>query len=243
MSESIHKRKIDEQTQRQKRRIRSYVLRQSRMSNLQQRAYDGLFPQYGFTYDPNKVITGADYPKNNPLIIEIGFGMGHATAEIARKRPDRNFLGIEVHSPGVGALLARIEENNLQNLKVIQHDAIPVLIHMIPQMSIEGIHLFFPDPWPKKRHKKRRIFQSSLLSIVSEKLIPEGYVYAVTDWEDYAQQMLETSNNHPDFTNAYHGSFASDIEWRPQTAFERKGLAKNHRIYELFIQKRRINIQ
>jgi tRNA (guanine-N7-)-methyltransferase len=221
-------------------KIKTYVLRQSRMSKAQIRAYEDLLPSFSISYNPEDEIVPSLFSKPNPIIMEIGFGMGHATAEIAEKRNDRNFLGVEVHKPGVGALLARIKEHCIDNLKVIQHDAVEVLREMVPDEGLAGVHLFFPDPWPKKRHHKRRIFQKPFADLIFTKLTYDGYLYAVTDWEDYAYQMLEVAKTHPGFQNPFN-DFACDISWRPQTAFERKGILQKHQIFELFLIKTTID--
>jgi len=215
--------------------IRSYVLRQAKISRAQKEAYEKYAPFYLLPYDPEKSVF--DYfPKDEPLVVEIGFGMGHTTVEIAKSNPSVHYLGLEVHTPGVGALFARIHADKLKNLNVIKRDAIEVFSTMIPRESINGVHLFFPDPWQKKKHHKRRIFQQSFLELVFEKLRPGGYLYAVTDWEDYAQQMLEYSRDFGKFKNSGDG-FINPKSWRPMTSFERKGKAKNHEIYELYFEK------
>ena len=167
------------------------------------------------------------------MVIEIGFGMGKATWEIALNRPDTNFLGIEVHRNGVGKLMAELNQRDICNVRIINDDALKVLKESVPNGSVEGFHIFFPDPWPKKRHHKRRLIQHSNIDTLVKKLKPEGYIYAVTDWEEYAHQMLQTLEDTPGLKNEFD-SFAEPISWRPETRFEEKGLEKGHSINEVF---------
>jgi tRNA (guanine-N7-)-methyltransferase len=182
-----------------------------------------------------------EYPKifgnANPVVIEIGFGMGTATAAIAQAHPERNYLAIEVHRPGIGRLLWEIERQGLENIRIIEGDGVAVLEEMIPADSAEGFHLFFPDPWPKKRHRKRRLVTRPFTNLLAEKLISSGYVYMVTDWRDYGEQALAELTATPGLTNAYAG-FAPVQPGRPETKFERKGLEKQHQMYELFFNRK-----
>jgi tRNA (guanine-N7-)-methyltransferase len=215
------------------RRIKSYVLRAGRMSDAQRRSYDTLFPRYAVPFGQEP----ADFPQlfgnDNPLIVEIGFGMGIATALIAQAHPRRNYLGIEVHRPGIGRLLWEIENRRIENIRIIEHDAVEVLEKMIQDCSIEGFHLFFPDPWQKKRHHKRRLVTRPFTDLLAVKLRPLGYIYMVTDWADYGDWALAELSATPGLINRYEG-FAPPQLWRPETKFERKGLNKNHQTYELF---------
>jgi tRNA (guanine-N7-)-methyltransferase len=173
------------------------------------------------------------FGNGNPVIAEIGFGMGTATAVIAGENPANNYLGIEVHRPGVGRLLWEIEQRSLANIRIVEYDAAQVFEKMIPPRSLEGIHLFFPDPWPKKRHHKRRLIQRPFTETLAARLKPRGYVYMVTDWEDYAQwALIELATTN----GLVHtcGGFAKPRAWRPHTKFEQKGLAKAHQVRELF---------
>jgi tRNA (guanine-N7-)-methyltransferase len=181
------------------------------------------------------------FGNDNPVIVEIGFGMGEATALIAEKNPHKNYIGIEVHKPGLGRLLWEIEQKQLSNIRIIEHDAIAVFANMIPPDSLEGIHLFFPDPWPKKRHHKRRLVKRPFTGTLAAALKPQGYLYMVTDWEDYAQWALAELSATEGLVNTVlvldEGSgFAPPQEWRPNTAFEKKGLAKEHKVRELFFR-------
>ncbi|MDC7227138.1 MAG: tRNA (guanosine(46)-N7)-methyltransferase TrmB [Spirochaetales bacterium] len=216
----------------ERKKIKSYVLRASRMSKGQKIALELLSEKYCIEFQDD-FLDIKDKFNSERLCIEIGFGMGTATGKIAADNPDMNFLGIEVHKPGVGRLLSDIQSRGLSNLRIINHDAVEVLEKMIPDSSIEGFHIFFPDPWPKKKHHKRRLLNDEFTALLVSKLRPNGYIYAVTDWEDYAKQMLAVLSSNKDLKNAFEG-WADSPGWRPQTAFERKGLDKNHIIRELY---------
>ncbi|MFW6274706.1 MAG: tRNA (guanosine(46)-N7)-methyltransferase TrmB [Spirochaetota bacterium] len=177
------------------------------------------------------------FGNGNPVIVEIGFGMGRATIELAVKFPDHNFLGIEVYPPGIGKVLDEIHQRGLHNLRVIQADAVEVLERMIPKHTIAGFHIFFPDPWPKKRHHKRRLIQPEFAHRLAQCLQADGYIYAVTDWEEYAEQILEVLSQNALLHNPNHG-FSEPIEWRPKTSFQLKGEAKQHLIREIWVQKK-----
>ena len=174
----------------QTRPIRSYVLRQGRVSNAQARAHESLLPRYGIEYTGKPVDLGAVFGRSAKTVLEIGCGMGETTAAIAAAHPENDYLGIEVHTPGVGSLLKLIDEGGLTNLRVIQHDAVEVLREMIAPASLDGAHIFFPDPWPKKRHHKRRLVQTDFVALLASRLKAGGYVHLATDWEEYAGQML-----------------------------------------------------
>ena len=176
------------------------------------------------------------FDNTNPVIVEIGFGMGKATAIIAEQNPDKNYLGIEVHTPGVGKLLGEIRTKDLHNLYIIQHDAMEVLETMLPDNSVSAFHVFFPDPWPKKKHHKRRIIQSDFVSLLARKLRKGGYIYLVTDWEEYAEWMMDIISQEKLLANRFDG-FASPSAWRPMTKFERKGLDKDYKINELMFER------
>ena len=158
--------------------------------------------------------------------------MGHTTAEIAAAHPQNNYLGVEVHTPGVGSLLKEIQQRNLSNIRIIQHDAVEVLSHMIPDHSLAGIHIYFPDPWPKKRHHKRRLIQPDFVALLVKKLAHGGYLHCATDWEDYALQMLEVLSGEPGLKNTSE-TFATRPEWRPVTKFEQRGIRLGHGVWDL----------
>ncbi|MDC7232221.1 MAG: tRNA (guanosine(46)-N7)-methyltransferase TrmB [Spirochaetales bacterium] len=201
------------------------------MSPAQQSAYSRLYDSFSYPFSETPLQREKD-SENRDLIVEIGFGMGDATYKIAMENPDKDYLGIEVYKPGIGKVLDRIEENGITNLKVIEHDAVEVLKYMIRDDSLAGVHIFFPDPWPKKKHHKRRIIQPDFVALLKNKVKKNGYIYAVTDWENYAEHMLSVFENEKDLLNKYSG-FAEPQQWRPFTKFERKGKEKSHEIFEL----------
>lgn len=218
------------------RAVKTYVLRAGRMTAAQERDYAELSNVWCIPYENKKLNFLDIFGNTNPVVIEIGFGMGTATAIIAENNPDINYIGIEVHTPGVGKLLGDIRTKDLKNLYIIEHDALDVLENMVVDGSVNGFHIFFPDPWQKKRHHKRRMLQRPRTDLFAKKLAPGGYLYFVTDWQEYADFALEQLNETPGLHNKYDG-FAEHQEWRPQTKFERKGLEKDHVINELFFLK------
>jgi len=216
----------------QRDHIRSFVLRQGRVSNAQQRYYDEGMPRWGIPYAAAPLDFAASFGRMAPTILEIGCGMGETTATIAAAHPENNFIGIEVHAPGVGSLLKEIATRELANLRVIRHDAVEVVRDMIPPASLAGIHIYFPDPWPKKRHHKRRLIQSPFVALLASRLVPGGYLHCATDWEEYAQQMLEVLSVEPLLKNSAEG-FAARPAWRPQTKFETRGLRLGHGVWDV----------
>lgn len=212
--------------------IRSFVLRQGRVSNAQQRFFDEGMPRWGIPYAAAPLDLAATFGRKAPTILEIGCGMGETTATIAAAHPDNNFIGIEVHAPGVGSLLKEIATRELGNLRVIRHDAVEVLRDMIPPASLAGIHIYFPDPWPKKRHHKRRLIQLPFVHELALRLAPGGYLHCATDWEEYAQQMLEVLSAESLLKNSADG-FAPRPAWRPQTKFETRGLLLGHGVWDV----------
>jgi len=219
------------------RPVRSFVLRQGRISNAQARAYQQLMPLYGIPYAPEPLDLERVFGRAAPKILEIGFGMGETTAAIAAANPDKDYLGIEVHTPGVGSLLKQIEERGLRNVRVIQHDAVEVLQHMIAPATLDGVQIFFPDPWPKKRHHKRRLIQPPFVALVASRLKSGGTLHVATDWEDYAQQILEVLSAEPALENTAEG-FAPRPASRPQTKFEARGLRLGHGVWDVIFRKR-----
>jgi tRNA (guanine-N7-)-methyltransferase len=212
--------------------IRSYVVRAGRMGPGQQRALAELGPRYVLPYAAAPLDAAAVFGRTAPLVLEIGFGMGDATAAIAAARPETDFLGVEVHPPGVGALLRRIGEAGLENLRIVQHDAVEVLQHMVAPESLAGVHVFFPDPWHKKRHHKRRLIQPVFVHLLASRLAPGGYLHCATDWQPYAQQMLEVLGGEPALRNSAHG-YADRPAYRPLTKFEQRGLRLGHGVWDL----------
>ena len=216
--------------------IRSYVLRQGRFSRGQQRAYAQLLPRFGVAYSRGPLEFAALFARCAPVIAEIGFGMGETTALIAADHPERDYLAIEVHSPGVGSLLKQIEERGLTNIRIVQHDAAEVLRDMVPSGSLAGVHLFFPDPWPKKRHHKRRLLQPAFAELLADRLQAGGYLHVATDWQDYANQALEVLASVTALRNTAE-RFAPRPESRPQTKFERRGRDLGHDVWDLFFER------
>jgi tRNA (guanine-N7-)-methyltransferase len=214
-----------------KRGIRSFVLRQGRTTPSQQRALEALLPRYGIEYRPGTIDPRAIFGREAPLVLEIGSGMGETTAAIAAAQPGTDFIAVEVHGPGVGSLLKRIDEQGLKNLRVIRHDAVEVLEHMIADGALAGIHLFFPDPWPKKRHHKRRLVQPAFAALAARKLAPGGYLHAATDWPDYAAQMAEVLDAEPMLVRAAPRE-------RPATKFEQRGVRLGHAVRDLVYRRR-----
>jgi tRNA (guanine-N7-)-methyltransferase len=218
------------------RPIRSYVLRQGRLSSGQSRAVEALSPQFVVPFAAGMLNYADTFGRLAPTIVEIGFGMGHTTADVAATLADRNFIGIEVHTPGVGSLLKMIGERALGNVRIVQHDAVEVLQHMIPEASLAAVHIFFPDPWPKKRHHKRRLIQPDFVRLLTEKLLPGGYIHLATDWQEYAEQMLDVLRVEPMLRNSAD-DFATRPAYRTESNFERKGLAKGHGVWDLVFNK------
>lgn len=219
------------------REIKSFVLRGQKLKDFQIQALKDHFHDYAIVYDENKPMDfEAIFGNRNPVVIEIGFGMGESTLKIAKDNPDVNYLGIEVFLYGFSKLLANAAKEGLKNLKLMRFDAVQVLQDMVPDNSVDGFHIFFPDPWPKKRHHKKRLIQVPFATLLASKLKKGGYIYCVTDWEDYAKQMLEVMDNVECLVNPY-GGFAPERPWRPETGFERKGLEKEYVINEVWVEK------
>ena len=217
--------------------IRSYVLRQGRVSQAQARFHEELMPSLGIAYRQEVLDPAVAFGRPAPTVLEIGFGMGETTAAIAAARPECNFIGIEVHTPGVGSLLKQIAERGLTNVRVIQHDAVEVVRDMIAADSLAGIHVFFPDPWPKKRHHKRRLIQAPFVALLASRLAAGGYLHCATDWQEYAEQMLAVLADEPLLENA-HGGFAPRPDYRPLTKFEQRGLRLGHGVWDVVFRRR-----
>ena len=213
------------------RAVRSFVLRQGRMSPAQQRACDELLPRYGVPA-ATPLDFRALFGNTRPVVLEIGFGMGETTAAIAAAHPGLNFLGLEVHWPGVGALLRRIDAQRLANVRVLRRDAVDVVEPMIAAASLAGIHVYFPDPWPKKRHHKRRLLKPAFVNTLASRLAPGGYLHVATDWQPYAEEILATLAAEPLLANTAQG-YAPRPAWRPLTKFEQRGLDRGHAVFDL----------
>jgi len=223
--------------ERPHRPIRSFVLRQGRMSPAQRRAFDALMPTFGIPFAPAPLDFDRAFGRAAPRFLEIGFGMGETTATIADARPADDFLGIEVHTPGVGSLLRRIALLGLTNVRVIRHDAVEFVAQMIPPASLAGIHVFFPDPWPKKRHHKRRLLQPAFVHELALRLAPDGYLHVATDWEDYAREILAALAAEPLLANTTDG-FALRPPYRPLTKFEARGVKLGHAVWDVNFRRR-----
>ena len=218
------------------RPIRSFVLRQGRVSNAQRRAHDALLPEFGIPYAAHPIDLDPVFGRRAPKVLEIGFGMGETTAAIAAQHPETDYLGIEVHTPGVGSLLKCIAERGLANVRIIQHDAVEVLREMITPSTLDAVHIFFPDPWPKKRHHKRRLIQPPLISLLCERMKPGAYLHVATDWQEYAEQILDVLGREPRLANTAEG-YAARPDYRPQTKFETRGLKLGHGVWDIVFRR------
>jgi tRNA (guanine-N7-)-methyltransferase len=219
------------------RGIRTYVLRSGRMTEAQRRALSCLWPRFGIEFDPSRKLDfAALFGNGNPTVAEIGFGMGVATWKIAEANPAVNYLGFEVHKPGVGKLLSEIEARGICNLRIMSHDAVEAFERIVAPKSLSGIHVFYPDPWPKKRHNKRRLIRPGIVEILAASLAPGGYLYFVTDIEDYADWALDVLMHTPGLSNRYE-SFAPRQEWRPETKFEAHASRDGRGRWELIFER------
>lgn len=222
------------------RTIRSFVLRTGRTTAGQAKAFADAGPKFLLPYVAAPLDFESAFGRAASTILEIGFGMGEATAQIAALLPEKNFLCCEVHTPGVGALLKRIDEQGLSNIRILQHDAVEVLTHMLPLQSLDGVHIFFPDPWHKKKHNKRRLIQSQLIAQLVQRLQPGGYLHCATDWQPYAEQMLEVLGAEPLLKNtadAASGGYAAKPHYRPLTKFENRGIKLGHGVWDLVFER------
>lgn len=215
------------------RRIRSFVLRQGRLTKGQARALETGFPRFGVTYKPELLDLSTQFGRDgSKKILEIGFGMGETTAKIAQTLPECDFLAAEVHTPGVGALLKLIEELALTNIRIIQHDVVEVLENMLPDACLDGIHIFFPDPWHKKRHHKRRLIQAEFVKLLCRKLKPGAYIHVATDWQEYAEWVLQVLSAEPQLQNTAK-DYAEKPGYRPLTKFENRGIKLGHGVWDM----------
>jgi tRNA (guanine-N7-)-methyltransferase len=207
------------------------------MGSGQLKAITELGPRFVLPYVTCHLDFTQTFGRNAPRILEIGFGMGQTTAEMAAANPDRDYLCVEVHTPGVGSLLRLIGERGLSNVRIIQHDAIEVLEYMVPDATLHGVHIYFPDPWPKKRHHKRRLVQVDLIRLICQKLAPGGYLHCATDWEAYAVQMLQVLSAEPELENSAT-DYAPRPAWRSITKFEQRGIRLGHGVWDLLFKRR-----
>lgn len=218
---------------------RSYVLRTGRTTTGQTKALAALGPRFILSYTEAAIDLAATYARQASTVLEIGFGMGEATAHIAALMPEKNFLCCEVHPPGVGALLKRIDEQGLDNIRILQHDAVEVIDHMLPMQSIDGVHIFFPDPWHKARHNKRRLVQPPLVAKLAARLKPGGYLHCATDWQPYAEQILEVLSTEPLMRNTATSAdgYAAQPAYRPLTKFENRGIKLGHGVWDVVFER------
>jgi len=216
-----------------RRPIRSYILRQGRITPAQTKAIQENLKRHEIVFE-NQPINFNDVFQNRSgdLILEIGFGMGTSTAEIAKANPKKNYIAIEVHSPGVGNLIKLVQENDIFNLKIIQHDAVEVLNTMIKNNSLDGIHIFFPDPWPKKRHHKRRLIQESFLKLMAQKIKQSGYLHIATDWEDYALWIIDLLDKET-LLQKTSEDFFKKPDYRPLTKYENRGIKLGYKVWDM----------
>jgi tRNA (guanine-N7-)-methyltransferase len=219
------------------RHIRSFVLRQGRVSPAQQRSLDTLMPRYGIPYATQSLNLEVAFGRSAPKILEIGFGMGEPTAKIAMAHPQNDYLALEVHPPGVGSMLKQIGEQGIQNIRIIQHDAVEVLRDMLNDEVLDGVHIFFPDPWHKARHNKRRLIQAPFIAKLVLKIKPGGYIHVATDWQDYAEQILAVLSAEPLLQNTA-STYAEKPEYRPLTKFEQRGLNLGHGVWDLVFRRK-----
>lgn len=220
-----------------KRHIRSYVLRQGRVSPAQQRACETLLPRFGIAYTAQTLDLEQAFGRSAPKILEIGFGMGDSTATIALAHPENDYLALEVHTPGVGNLLKLIDSQQIANIRIIQHDAVEVMRDMIAADTLDGVHIFFPDPWHKARHNKRRLIQGPFIAQLVQKLQPGGYIHVATDWQDYAEQVLAVLAAEPLLENTAEG-YAPRPDYRPLTKFEQRGIRLGHGVWDMVFRRK-----
>lgn len=216
--------------------IKSFVLRAGRIGSGQQRALDTLSQRFCVPYSAAPLDTEILFGNDQPVVVEIGFGMGEATAALAAAHPELNYLALEVHVPGVGALLKRLDQQGINNVRIIQYDAVDVFRSMLGEDSVTGIHIFFPDPWHKKRHHKRRLIQTPFVELLTSRLHPGGYIHCATDWENYAEQILSVLSSNTQLRNSCNG-YAKRPEHRPLTKFEQRGLGLGHQVWDIVFTK------
>lgn len=220
------------------RHVRSFVLRAGRLTQGQSRALQELWPLYAIPGNSGMLDFRALFSNDHPVIMEIGFGNGDATWQMAKEHPEENYLGVEVHKPGVGHLLLKIEELGITNIRIACEDAVELLRDRVPTRSLAGVRIYFPDPWPKKRHHKRRIIQPAFIALLAEKTRPGGILHLATDWEPYAEHMSEVMQSSPDFENlSTDGETVSKPDWRPATKYEKRGERLGHRVLDLVFRR------
>ena len=224
-----------ERPQTLQRKIRSFVKREGRMSKRQTSAINRLFPIYGIAFNEQPLNFETLFERQADTVLEIGFGMGDSLAQMASENPRLNYIGIEVHRPGVGSLLASIEENQIDNIRIINHDAVEVLQQAIPNQSLDAIQIFFPDPWPKKRHYKRRLIQAPFVELLAKKLKSNGRLHLATDWKNYAEWIKEIMSASPDFSKLPDDT----PHQRPTTKFEKRGMDLGHGVWDMIYARKK----
>ncbi|MBW9257809.1 MAG: tRNA (guanosine(46)-N7)-methyltransferase TrmB [Candidatus Thiodiazotropha sp. (ex. Lucinisca nassula)] len=226
------------QSEQKSRPIRSYVLRQGRMTEGQQKAYEALWPRYGLELESGPLDLPGLFEQIQPVTLEIGFGNGESLRQMAQNQPQHNFLGVEVHGPGVGHLMIQLDQHQLNNVRILKHDAMELLRHHLQPGSLQRVQLYFPDPWHKRKHNKRRIVQDEFAELIQRALIPGGILHMATDWEDYARQMMSVLSAHQGFQNqAGEGNFSPRPETRPLTKFEQRGERLGHGVWDLLFER------
>ncbi|MCG7968041.1 MAG: tRNA (guanosine(46)-N7)-methyltransferase TrmB [Candidatus Thiodiazotropha taylori] len=226
------------QSEQKSRPIRSYVLRQGRMTEGQQKAYEALWPRYGLELESGPLDLSGLFEQIQPVTLEIGFGNGESLRQMAQHQPQHNFLGVEVHGPGVGHLMIQLDQHQLNNVRILKQDAMELLRHHLQPGSLQRVQLYFPDPWHKRKHNKRRIVQDEFAELIQRVLIPGGVLHMATDWEDYARQMMRVLSAHQGFQNqAGEGNFSPRPETRPLTKFEQRGERLGHGVWDLLFER------
>jgi tRNA (guanine-N7-)-methyltransferase len=236
MTQEANTPKESPQEPRADRHIRSFVRRQGRVSPAQNRAVETLLPRFGIGYAAQSLDLTLAFGREAPKILEIGFGMGDSTASIALANPENDYLCLEVHTPGVGNLLKLIDAQAISNIRIIQHDAVEVLRDMLADGSLDGVHIFFPDPWHKARHNKRRLIQAPFIADLVKKIKPSGYIHVATDWQDYAEQVLRVLSEESALQNTA-ADYAPRPDYRPLTKFEKRGLNLGHGVWDLVFKR------
>jgi len=222
----------------ERRPVRSFVLRGGRLTAGQKRALDEFWPRFGIEKDDSVLDFGVLFGNDNPVIMEIGFGNGDATWQMAQANPAENYLGVEVHQPGVGHLLLKMEQHGITNIRIANDDAVEFLQIRVSEASLAGVRIYFPDPWPKKRHHKRRIIQPAFVDLLTSRMRPGAILHLATDWEPYAEFMLEVMQSADGFVNlSPTGNFSGKPEWRPETKYERRGERLGYRVRDLLFKR------
>ena len=216
--------------------IRSFVLRDGRMTAAQKDALETSWPVHGIDFSKEPLDLDKIFARRAPRILEIGTGMGDATAQIAKSNKENDYLAVEVHRPGIGSLMRQIEENKLSNIRLMSYDIVEILKYQLPENTIDCVYIFFPDPWPKKKHHKRRLISSSLLSLIKPVLKTHGRLFIATDWENYAEQIIDVIEHQVDVINlAGNNKYSPRPRWRPMTKFEKRGLNKGHQVFDFVL--------